>query len=470
MNSRYLEIDSTYRDRNKFPLPSNFEIPMAQSARKTLNNAEDPVSLGIPIRAWTCNNLSTSVPNIFRILCVVEPKTTRLSGLTDTITFIINSSQRLQQMQDYYKGCIMEDAAFFNRRRIKKYTFLGSFPAYDRAEIQVEVPFPETFVPTNQVYIYDPTDISNPTYPVFFVPDGSVNENAYCSYFLFNETRNEYRPISFYNNSTRCIYLDLSNDSQGDIVGWSLLDNYCIRKDLPFLPAVGNVNAQVISNSGSSIIIDTSYTEDLNFKFVRITPSTYNYNYTGEINRRIISYNNITNELTVFPVIDEIITPGSNIEILNFSYDNLFPFVYTGSQLSHQELVCYEMELLSLILPSETLKCMDGGSISHYQYVYVEITNLSTGSLKNIIYSNNPHASKAIFKVPCFDIQDAPVYVKIGGGQIQTIKFKPNDTLSFSVKMPNGEYFQTLISDKFSPEKPDPRIQINALFGLRRIG
>ena len=56
MNSRYLEIDSTYRDRNKFPLPSNFEIPMAQSARKTLNNAEDPVSLGIPIRAWTCNN------------------------------------------------------------------------------------------------------------------------------------------------------------------------------------------------------------------------------------------------------------------------------------------------------------------------------------------------------------------------------------------------------------------------------
>lgn len=470
MNSRYLEIDSTYRDRNKFPDPSHFEVPIAQSARKTFNNAEDPVSLGVPIRAWTSNNLSTSVPNIFRILCVIEPKTTRLSGLTDTITFIINSSQRLQQMQDYYKGCIMEDAAFFNRRRIKKYTFLGSFGGYDRAEVQVEVPFPETFVPTNQVYIYDPTDVSNPTYPVFFIPNASVNENAYCSYYIYNETLNDYRQISYYNNSTRCIYLDLSNDPLGDVVGWTVEDNYSIRKELPFLPGINNVNAQVLSNFGNIVTIDTSYNEDLNFKFIRITPSTYNYNYTGEINRRIISYNNMTNELTVFPPIDEVITVGSKIEILNFSYDNLFPFVYTGSTLSQQELVCYEMELLSLILPSETLNCMDGGSITHYQHVYVEITNLSTGSLKNIIYSNNPHASRAIFKVPCFDIQDPPVYVKIGGGQVQTIKFKPNDTLLFSVRMPNGELFKTLINDTTSPEKPEPRIQINALFGLRRIG
>ena len=51
----------------------------------------------------------------------------------------------------------------------------------------------------------------------------------------------------------------------------------------------------------------------------------------------------------------------------------------------------------------------------------------------------------------------------------QTIKFKPNDTLLFSVTLPNGQQFDTIVDEKFSPSAPDPRIQISAMFGLRRI-
>jgi hypothetical protein len=74
-----------------------------------------------------------------------------------------------------------------------------------------------------------------------------------------------------------------------------------------------------------------------------------------------------------------------------------------------------------------------------------------------------------LFRVPIFDNQDAPTFCKIGGGQTQTIKFKPNDNLLFNVTLPNGETVTSLIPEKFSPYEPEPRIQISAMFSLKRI-
>jgi hypothetical protein len=177
----------------------------------------------------------------------------------------------------------------------------------------------------------------------------------------------------------------------------------------------------------------------------------------------------MTNSITVFPNFESIPAPGTMIEIMNFSYDNLNPFVFTGSLSTQQELVCYELELLTLILPTEILKASYGGPITYHRYVYVELSNTCSVGTRNIIYSNNPNATRAIFKVPLFDIQDTPYFVKVGGGMSQTIKFKPNDTLLFSVTLPNGQQFETIVDERFSPAAPEPRIQISAMFGLRRI-
>ena len=97
-NNRYLEICSEFRDRNRFPKPGQFEIPISVNGRKSINNAIDPVSLGVPLMSWTSNNLTTSLPSQHRILCSIEAKTTRLSGITDTSVFIINSVNRLQRL------------------------------------------------------------------------------------------------------------------------------------------------------------------------------------------------------------------------------------------------------------------------------------------------------------------------------------------------------------------------------------
>ena len=101
-NLRYLEVDSTYRDRSRFPHPGSFEIPISQTGRKSSKDAIDPVSLGAPVISWTSNNLSVSLPGVSKLVCNVEPKTTPLSGCINTQTFIINSVNRLQDMNDYY--------------------------------------------------------------------------------------------------------------------------------------------------------------------------------------------------------------------------------------------------------------------------------------------------------------------------------------------------------------------------------
>lgn len=472
-NYRYLEIDSNFRDRTRFPKPGYFEVPISQSGRKSGSDAADPVSLAAPINSWTSNNLSTSTFPVYKLLATVEPKTTALSGLTDTQKFIINSTNRLQQKENYYSGLVVEDAAFFNRRKIKSYKFLGSFLTYDRAEIVVATPFPETFVPTNQVFIYDPTDFTNTSYPIVFIPYGRELLNSYIKYYIFNEDLNEYRKIESYAVDTNTAQIETTEG--GAVTGWLPTHNFSIRKELPYFPALSGTNPVITAATTSTITCDISLaTLGLlaKNKFVRVLPVIYNYNFSNDADnqcRRIQSYDSGTNTVTVFPPFDDTPVVGRKIELLSFSYDNLNPFVYTGSLLSQQELVCYELDLLSLILPTEQLKVLNGGIITQYRYVYVELSNTCSAGTRNILYSNNPHATRAQFKVPIFDIQDPPFFIKVGGGSTQTLKFKPNDTLLFSVTMSDGEVFETIVEEQFSPFAPEPRIQITALFGMKRI-
>jgi hypothetical protein len=77
-----------------------------------------------------------------------------------------------------------------------------------------------------------------------------------------------------------------------------------------------------------------------------------------------------------------------------------------------------------------------------------------------------------VFRVPVYDVQNpiASAFVKLDGdGMVQTLKFKPNDNIFFSVRLPNGELFKTLDVEKYSPQQPNPDIQISALFGFKRL-
>ena len=160
--------------------------------------------------------------------------------------------------------------------------------------------------------------------------------------------------------------------------------------------------------------------------------------------------------------------------ILPFSYDNLNPFVYTGSLVSQQDMVCYEVELLNLVLPNFVLAVAGGGNIAYYPYVYVELSNVSASGahLKNIIYSNNPNSTRVLFRAAIDDVPNplSSTFIKIDGdGAVQTIKFKPNDTLRFRVTMQCGQTFETIQDEWFSPSIPNPTAQISAYFSMKRL-
>jgi hypothetical protein len=160
--------------------------------------------------------------------------------------------------------------------------------------------------------------------------------------------------------------------------------------------------------------------------------------------------------------------------LLPFSNDNLNPFVYTGSLVSQQDVVCYEVELLNLVLPNSILAVSSGGFVAYYPYVYVQLMNVdsSGGHLKNIIYSNNPNATNMLFRAAIDDVPNPlnSTFIKIDSdGAVQTIKFKPNDNLLFSVRMPSGEIYETVEPEAYSPCVPNPKIQISALFSLKRL-
>ena len=59
--------------------------------------------------------------------------------------------------------------------------------------------------------------------------------------------------------------------------------------------------------------------------------------------------------------------------------------------------------------------------------------------------------------------------MKLYSNMIQTVKFKPNDSLRFSVYLPDGRQFETVYDDYLSPYPPNGSLQIEAMFGIRRI-
>jgi hypothetical protein len=163
------------------------------------------------------------------------------------------------------------------------------------------------------------------------------------------------------------------------------------------------------------------------------------------------------------------ILPGTQINILSFLQNNYIPLIYTGSTISQTQSVAYEISLLQLVLPNLILET--GSYTSFYPYVYVEFSVLEQ-RLSQIIYSNNPNSNRAIFLVPIKDIRNKTLspFIKLTGGSMaQTVKFKPNDSLRFSVYLPNGKLFKTIAYDYYSPSEPNPFVQINAVFGITRI-
>jgi hypothetical protein len=457
-NTQYLEIDSTYRNRQSWPKPSKFDVLIAQSGRRSGTDAFDPVSLAAPITCWKSNDFhgdgSAKTNVVFSV-----------AGTNNTTScFIADAGNSgASAIDNYYLNIVALSSAPTERRHITSYEYLGE----NHARISVTPPFSNT--PTSNITLTDPTDRSSYTNSRFFVPNGRKGENSYNGCLLFNESLGEHLPILGYNETDHTVEIEKKT-------GWSTDHIYCIRDSTPLMSLTATA-----ATINSFDIPNGSITDDFyNGKYIRIRITEFPVEAPqGEI-RRIVDYvgENVVNGVTTTTLTATTeafsTTPSetATFEILDVSYDNHNPFSYNGSVVSQQQNVGYQLELLNLTLPNQTLSTGHGSTLAFYPYVYVELRSAGSNYTPGSIYSNNPNSSNALFRVSIDDITNTSTstFIKIDGScMVQTIKFKINDNLHFAVYLPNGDLFGTTLKEILSPLKPNPLVQISALFSLKKL-
>jgi len=487
-NTRYFEIVSTYRNRIQFPNPAIFDVLIAQTGTRSQFDAYDPVSDAAPLITWI-NNSTTSTEegnlNPPAGLFVANSSNTLLRFLVS-----FNTASNLKKTCDYYIGMpIYEVATPTNISVISGWDYSNSDTLNDYFFVTVSTPFS---TPTIPVKFLNPT-LTSISQGLFYIPNSVPADWFYTSCILWNETLQKGVKILSYNGNNHIAGVDASLVSL-----WNVIHTLSIRKKLPTFSGTG-----ITASSISKFTLPTTASK---------IPNDYVNNFiyfTSGANKgksyRIICYTGIPIPsppppcnpygyplppaippvlppyevtLDIPPTIPPAIPPAppadtDTFEILQFTRDNVVPFTYTGSTVSQQQMVCYEVELINLVLPNLTL--VTGGRVAFYPYVYVELQNISGSSAgnTNIIYSNNPNSVRRLFRAAIDDIPNPLIspFIKIDGdGMTQTIKFKPNDNFKFGVFLSDGTEFKTVYNDSFGPSPPNPLVQISAMFSMKRVG
>lgn len=497
-NTQYLEFDSTYRDRNLYPLPSQFVVEISQSGLKTKETALSPVCDSSPVLMWNNSLDELKNTNSISLSTAINPVST--PGLSGNITFQISTGDgvSLRQVRNFYVGAsfIIEANTGSTKiiRRVVEYQPLN----YSNAIITLDSAIPDTITTITSVGIYNPTPLDTTTADTVikvWVPGsndcllstertqtyGLGGENYYVGYYMqFNGSTSstDYSLITAFDSTTR-----LATLSGPTLSNWAVCPkNMVIRKELPL---VQRTQVGASTSSTVNIYLEPATTSTVNNFYVgdylRIVPTVpglggprdYPSPYAEE--RRIIAYNGATHIATVDPPFGALVSNTMFYEIERFSRDGVNPFIYTGSMVSVQEMVCYEVELLNIVIPNTILKSGRGGRAIFYPYFYTELEQVSSPSAgnKGTLYTNNPNGGHTLtFRTLSTDTTMPVVspFIRIDGdSMVHTVKFKPNDSFKFSLKHADGELVQTVIEDTDCPTEPNPLAQISACFAFRRI-
>lgn len=467
-NLRYITIDSNYRDRNRWPLPAEFEVDFTMNSNKDRFKADDPICYSAPDIVF-----NTVFDQAGYTQTITGTVVTTTLGATTTSQKVVMSfpADTLSIVRNYYQGAVgnRSSAPADYKARIFEYEFvtnnngsgnaIGIFTFLDA--------FGVPLVSGNTIVITNPTDF---TLKRVFVPGGIFMSNAYIDHYIVNETQTSATNVVYATIVEYDIVTKLVTVSE-DISTWANTDRFSLRNELPIMIQVINVTP-----STDTFRIPAQYQSfPLVGSYIRF-PNTA-YTDTSNISRRISSstLDTSTNEIVikVSPPFPGVHQSPNLFEFMKFSRDNNIPLNYSGNLITQQEVSCYEIQLIDLILPNNVLAVAGGGLTSTYPYVYVGLQNASTSSnYSDVLYSNNPYAKNMLFKIAIPNVNDpitTPFIRVINPNVVQTVKFKPNDTLKFIVKVPTGQVFKTITNDTTTPQLPLDSIQISAQFSLRKI-
>ena len=509
--TRYILLDSAYRNREKWPLPGQFEVQVSTNGSRNAKQAQDPLSLASPVLCWNSNEFNkvgSGSPTVSLKLCDGGSAPITESNSLETLNVCVDvPTDSLHVEKDYYRGAMLviecdEGSGYIEkeRHRIRSYTFSGT-NLYERAFITLYSSMSETSYQglkngTCRMNITDPTDVcSSPDNKLIFIPGGIQTPNSYINYVLYNETRCNYAYITSSENETNIAQVTLDNQPEHwrddptnpvfvDCVqpsAWQNDDSYCLRQEPPFWVGKVGINIGITTTTTNIPVKNLNVIMDYEGCFLRFKNNKTNGVNAGQTRKiskichpeKTIENPNPDIIIQLCESFSSIPNEDDEIEILRINRDNEVFYNYSGSWTSQQQESCYAVQLLHLILPNQILAVGYGSKTAFYPYILVELENVcgSNAGIKNVIYSNNPHSNKALFVLPLSGDSDPLIvpFVRLNGSMTQTIKFKPNDNLKLTVRIPSGEIFQTVLEETFSPSPPNPLKQISALFSIRKL-
>ena len=451
MNIQYLEIDSSFRNRTQYPNPGQFAVDISQSGQKTNTTALDPISYSVPIKTY--------IPSALNFSGVATIPTTYTNDI-NTFILSVSSSALLSKTANYYRGVLFNffqgSASLFNVI-INTWDYLTSLPSitaptYDQFRITFSNPQIVTYYPTvNKLTINTCTNFQQ---GLVFIPHGVASSQIYKNWYVHNETNNLYARILAYDGNNSCASISPQPT-------WNNIDTISIRRDLPTTFdrfGFGSTSTQVVLSPNS----DKS-SGSYNGYFLRITQTGGNQNMI----RPIISYTGSPQYLATFATA---LPYGplqyDTYELLPFVRDNFSPFVYTGTPVSQE--VCYEIQLVNLIMPNVSLD--QGGLLSSYPYLYIELQQ-GAGLLNNI-YSNNPNSTRKLFRVPVTNDSNpnSTSFLTLDKcSMAKIIKFNPYSNLIFGVYLSDGRPWIPDQPDTVSPSVPNNFLQVSAIFSIKRL-
>jgi len=438
---KYVELDSTFRNRNLYPLPSQFKVKILNTQKDNSKDALDGVSDGESNYIWR-GALDASIT---------------LYGVPSAPILFFNSPGDFSA----FRGQFVVDSTIGSGEQSSLITF---YSEYSQTAF-LETPFGDEWEAGDVGELLNQSDNQH----ILFTLRMNTMDDQFKGHYLYDMTIGEYRLITSYDDKFRILTLDSPFGGS-----WAKTDDYIIVKEkAKSADNLTNLGDTDFPTSSSVILPATESSIDDIYKgdYIKIV-QFINSIGTGQYvtwTRLITGYNGTTKTVTFSPSIPLTEMSATNIvnyQILKFTKD--ISTSLTGFIDENNIPKLYRISLNNLVLPNTTIN--NGGSTSFYPYVYVVFSN-DINRTHSLINSNNTNSRRATFRCSITDVDNLEysTFIKLRSEMIDTFMFNPREDLYFEVYLPDGSLFTPQTPENESPLYPNPMIQISCCISFEEV-
>lgn len=417
--SRYIDVDSSFRNRQNFPSTAHFEAITSSHGSLGVSDAVDPFTSAYPLAVFSAVDIP--IGGVSLGVDLLDPSSSSAS-------FVANSN--LDLPEGYTVGLAVHEPVSNESRRILAWHRISA----SRFSVEIDAPFTQ---PPASLYIYRATTYTSDPPRVFIPLSGS-----FVGHHLVNITSGGTARIGAFNPHTHMATLSSE-------VTWQDDDIVILRKENGAYSST-----TVVSATSKTATLGQAYDNSVVGMLLMLVNT-----FTRNINvRRIIGVSGAT--LHVAPAFSGTIDSTEYAEILTFTQDNYQPML--TSFVGHSREM-YEVELMYTILPNVVLR--SGGRWWDYPYVYIEFANTDESISSGALVTNNPAGSRAMFKVPTSGPDCSP-FLKLCSFMRPRALFRVGSGFRVCVKLPNGDVAHTQLADTGTGAPVNPHLQFSFLFRL----